>query len=1440
MNKFIEKRDSLELYVKEQVIGPGAYNKKYFFLKDWDQSEFFGKDLASVSACEDFNEIIPEVPAYQYSSAILFPVTTPPANNSIASNDEVESTEEISSNTSADDEDMKEDTSSNIVLTQQNYPNQFGLSFVLDKNKNIQNDLNIQLSYRKYIRVTAKDALSRKIAINIKEYKDEIKSIVSRYLSDVFGTEEKDNNLFVYSKKEINQEDIYSIDYDLLNNYVKDNFIPTLNNAFNVEFLELKNENGIKYFGIDKRQFFSISDTKHDRSNVYTIFNGSITNFIKQELESGISNYSKYKDLIKELEIYNQVLEITTDLKSIVKEKKLNPIPLWSSEKVTKEIKLPQIKDGETIQRESLTAIDENDKEGLEYSVQYITKQDKVYVKLLVVNNNKYELKVNEPPQLNKKDQANKLSFFGVELIITEKAEKCLLQYNPPQLLDFDEEDSFNKLIYRKYIDYGEGYNTSINWGKTKDNLTFISTDFLPTQETPTVDFKPSKIITNEIKDRINDERVLSFRYLSTLSDTSDTEIIAGLNLFIDAYGSEINIDIDKSWITDKQEELDNEDLDDNSKCLLNKQLKACRNDFKRLKRNITLLEKNTDALAAFRTMNTAMFMQLHHSIKTDKGKKLFVPDDNNEKYYFNVKIYDKDNAETDYKWRSFQLAFIILNVDAFVRPDDEDKTVEPVFDLFWPERNEIADLVWFPTGGGKTEAYLGIIAFMIALRRFTKGEQGNGTSVLMRYTLRMLTLQQFQRATMLIFALDVIRKNEFTLPENYSLGEERITIGLFVGGGSLPNGWETTSFSKGMKEELNDISKQISNDGIDKKKITTVLPFTSCPWCGGELFIDKNLKNISPNHTKENESYNKDDQLNIACNTRKCTFHSEYAENDCSLPFRLFDDDIYKYPPTLLFGTVDKFAALANNVSNNSGHDNIKKDSRRLVGKGYIGKNKERNVLPPELIIQDELHLLLGPLGSSVGLFEKSIDYLCTYPDDNGNKIKPKIVTSTATTRNTDKQIFALFNRRSEIFPKQGITCDDSFFAFYKRDKDDIKEYESKRKYIGVLPIGKTQVWMQLRIISINLSHRLKYFKEKYSNDEVFETPGALDDLKKVFDYYHTILAYYNSLKDVGKAQSQLDHYLPGDINYVIKNTIPWSFLDELIREEKEIKYSELTGRLSGEDVKTNLAEIEQKWTLFEKIDDSNELKLKKISNPEFIIATNMISVGIDVSRFNTIVINSMPRNIAEYIQASSRVARDEDGVVFTVHHPFRSRDISHYQKFKEFHEKFYSYVEPISVTPFASKALDRYLAMYAIVIIRHNDELKLMNNDSARNIDNQKIDEIKTLIKSEIQEVYNNAEALDKHLRDRETGVKSTIDGIVSQEEIDDIDFKLNELLENWIGFIDGKPHPVDLNYRIHDHRLKSLFISAVDDNYPNHWKVSNSLREIGASTVIKTVQQ
>lgn len=1455
MSNFKNKRESLELFVKEQIIGPGAFNKRYFFIEKWDKNEFNGIDFKTniVKSIDNKSEILTEVPAYQYSSAILFPETrvargteqTSSIKNEKETDEHILDTDDVEHG--ADDDGIKDDSSESLVSKQQNYPNSIGLSFVVGKDSDLQNDLTIGVSFRKYTNVKKNICLNNKLSCLVSEYGKEIEAAVLNYFSPLFITLNKNNNLFILLDQEIDEKNIYDIDYIHLNNYLHNGLLKTIKSVFGNDLVELNKKNDITYFGIKNEyevQIFSIADSKNyggtEYKDVASVYDGTLINLVKTKLKEDISNYLSYKNLICELEIFNQLRQYVTDLKSVYKPK--NASPVWESKTYDNIfISLPHFDVDSRVFRSMELSVNNEIKEilDLKYYVQYVRdKQDgKIFIKIIILNKASVILKENEPPQLNKKDEANAKAFFGIKILIEEKKENTFKQYNPPQLLDFDEEDNFNKLLYRNYHDYGEGYNTSVNWGKINDGLKFICTEFLPEQETPKVDFKPSKIANGRIVSRLSSESILSMRYLSTLSNSTDDEILNGLERFVDEY---------RLWIEENEKILVNDNtLKDVERGLLSNQLLACKNDYKRLNRNIVLLKRDPKAMAAFRVMNTAMFMQLHHSVlkkKVSEDLKINLT----ESYYRDVEIFNEEGDKIEYKWRSFQIAFILLNLDAFVQPDVDDKTVENVFSKAWPERNEIADLVWFPTGGGKTEAYLGIIAFTISYRRFTKGKKGNGTTVLMRYTLRLLTLQQFQRATLLICALEVLRKDQFSIPYSCSLGEERITIGLFVGSGSLPNQWKDSGKPNdvSMEKELKRISSNIeeyerkvkeeqgkSGQFVNlEKKIKTNLPFTDCPWCGSELFINKELGNIS--YSKKGNNYGIDDQLNICCNNSTCTFKGygrNRATDDYSLPFRLFDEDIYKFPPTLLFGTVDKFAALANNVSSVIQERN--KDSKRLFGSGY-----QHDTLPPELIIQDELHLLLGPLGSAVGLFEKSIDYLCTY-EENGIKIKPKIVTSTATTRNTDKQIFALFNRRSEIFPKQGIVSDDSFFAYYERNKNNVNEYLANRKYIGILPVGKTQVWMQLRIASIALTHRLKYVKECYSNDEIFSNPDALDEYKDVFDYYHTVLSYFNSLKDVGKTQSQLSHYLPGDVNFVTKNTVAWSFLDRVIRNESSINYSELTGRLSGEEVKSNLSNIEKKWDLFSF--DNGILKLNSNNPPEFVIATNMISVGIDVSRFNVMVISSMPRNIAEYIQASSRVARNKEGIVFTVHHPFRSRDISHYQKFKEFHEKFYSYVEPISVTPFASKAMERYLAMFISVMIRHDEKLKLMNNVAAASIDSHKIDLIKKIIGDEIAEIENNASKLNGYLQTRTAGVKSTVDGIISHEEVEDFNNQLDKLLNLWIDRLKASEPLLDLEYRTKT-KLNSLFSSYNNNNFPSHWKVGYSLREIDSSVVIKTVQQ
>lgn len=1391
---FKTKREDLELFVKEQIMGPGAFNKRFFLLEKWNTNEFCGQNLKTVSAFNNVSEILSEVPAYQYSSAILFPIsTTVEKTSKIEESTDEENTisdDENLSPLALDDENLKDDSSESVSSKNQNYPNTCGIAFAINPSKSMS-DLSMEVNFRTYQKLSNKQCRDNKLAYWISENIEVISEIFKEYYSDIFQITCIDQNTFVYLKEGIDiNEHLYTLDYVNFEKYVVTKIIPLIDEV------------------LPNSSYYIFSKSKYnDTEFTYTkIYEENIYDFISDSIKDNKENYFKLSTLIEGLEIYNQIKSIVNQLKAIYRKSSLKnrPTPIWQSTLHSKVINLKEYNSStKTIRDKFLLEIDGIEDIFINY--QYINYGDNgIYIKLILTNEKEIKISSNEPPQLNKKDEANEKSFFGVQLKITELKNEILKPYNPPNLIEIDEEDSFNKIIYRQYKDYGEGYNTSVNWGQTKDGFRFVSSEFMPEQETPKIDFQPSRVINNEIIPRIN-ENVLSFRDLSTLSTLKDEEIISRLDKFISEY---------YEWINEKKLELANDNLKKNALEILQRQLNACENDAKRLFRNIKLLESDSKAMAAFRLMNTAMFMQLHHSIQVKlvlkKNTFPFTPDKNSglETYYKKV--------GKDYEWRSFQLAFVLLNIDSFVRPTEGDKTVKDVFKTGWPERNEIADLVWFPAGGGKTEAYLGIIAFAIAYRRFTYGAKGNGTTALMRYTLRLLTLQQFQRATLLICALEVIRKENFFIPNNLNLGEERVTIGLFVGGTSLPNEWSSERSETTMVKELEKIKEQI----IKNKRIETNLPHTNCPWCGSELFINESFPNLHPNLTATN-NYNNKSLFKIMCNSKECTFSGVVPNEKNSLPLRLLDEDIYKSPPTLLFGTVDKFAALANKVSKE-----INLDSRRIMGKRDTQKGKS-NVNPPELIIQDELHLLLGPLGSAVGLFEKGIDMLCSY-EEKGVIIKPKIITSTATTRNTDKQIFALFNRRSEIFPKQGINCDDSFFAYYQRKTDNVFEYDSNRKYIGLLPVGKTQVWMQLRIASISLAHRLKFIKENFNKSEIFSDSNSFKECEDALDYYHTVLSYFNSLKEVGKTQSQLSHYLPGDLNLIIKNTMQWDFLNKLIKPKNEIDYSELTGRLTGEEVKTNLSGIERNWNI-----------KNKINPPEFIIATNMISVGIDVSRFNTMIINSMPRNTAEYIQASSRVARDKEGIVFTIHHPFRSRDISHYQRFKEYHEKFYSYVEPISVTPFTDKALERYFAMFLAVTVRHNSNLPLADNDDARHLNETYINEIRSKILNEIKKIKDNAVNLNKHLSTREDGLRLNIYGIIEEHEYAEIEKKIDELLiTRWLERIQDSSSL--LKYRDESISNISLFQPRNGFTNDNNWNVKQSLREIAPSVVIKTVQQ
>lgn len=905
---------------------------------------------------------------------------------------------------------------------------------------------------------------------------------------------------------------------------------------------------------------------------------------------------------------------------------------------------------------------------------------------------------------------------------------------------DYDE-DTTIKFIYRQYKDFGIGHGCSIKWDKQTNT---VETEYIPFCDTPDVDptprnkYKELKAIfeNGEYKDApfIASTKFQEFKWLSIFSEASDKEIIDGLNDFIDSYGK---------WIEINLRNIENEN--DVIKLVAKQELDKCLNDYNRMKGNIQKFlsgSNNKKNIKSFRLMNAAMFMQLWHSIKVKNNEvSLFMKDDTFHKFdfdFYKLKADDRLAPSSVHAcWRAFQLAFIILNLDGIFR-DENDKN--------WERRNEWVDLVWFPTGGGKTEAYLGLIALTIINRRKLHGDQGGGTAALIRYTLRLLTLQQFQRATLVIMALELLRRWEL-----YDLGNEPIYIGLWVGKDSIPNSLEDL-----IKEHQKVI------DGQDNK-----IPLSKCPWCNSSLRPSLNKDN-------SNNVFN-NNRLHLYCDNNKCSFtEPDFFTGDKlkgSIPVNLCDETIYLHPPALLFGTVDKFAQLAHKVNGtNQGRDG---DSRRIFGKGNWETGKpEIGYLPPDLIIQDELHLLSGPLGSAVALFESAIDQLCTRKDGT----RPKVISSTATTRNTSLQIAALFDRKVDLFPKQGIDCDDSFFAFYKRKYSDEKKttfkYLSNRRYIGIIPTGRTQIWMQMRLASILMTHRAIFeLQELFDNNPTdFDTYKSFE---KAMDYYHTIISYFNSLKEVGKTQSQVQSYILKELRRVFARVLRPQKLMHSIYTYGPIREAELTGRLSGEEVKNELKKVEGKLDArkrFAYVEDDEIIKGN--IPPEFVVATNMISVGLDVSRLNLIIMNSMPRNIAEYIQASSRIARDSYGLVLTVHHSFRARDVSHYEKFIEFHEKMYSYVEPISITPFTQKAVERYLGLYLATMIRHRT--KFVERNSAADISLMSSTELNKIINRLIIYFSNR----EQHLHEFDNPIQS----LLKKENIDFIRKWIEEAFDEW----------------------------------------------------------
>lgn len=822
-----------------------------------------------------------------------------------------------------------------------------------------------------------------------------------------------------------------------------------------------------------------------------------------------------------------------------------------------------------------------------------------------------------------------------------------------------DEEERSLELLYRDKKIYGTGLGTSVEWEIDATGNGNIWSEFFPQEEVPPMSFDLPE------NDVVSAEK-LSMKFLSDLDGTDKHHQLSALKDLVDLY---------KNWVDSLVQTAAM--LDPKYQSAASKNIAECKRAYARMYSGIKTLESNEMAYSAFVLANRAMFMQrVHLRMQSATSNIDRYPDDEEIANLLRNMDYRKED-DIDCRWRPFQIAFLLMDLNSVVYDNTE-------------ERNTV-DLIWFPTGGGKTEAYLGLTAFTIFYRRLAHLKESAGTAVIMRYTLRLLAAQQFTRAATLICACEYIRQDCETrqhIYPAYPLGKEPITIGLWIGGTHIPN---NNTGKDSAKEHLDKLYKADQSNLRYVKDKHNKFQVLKCPWCGTKLVKDYRDKKLVGKW-----GYNmRDKHFYMFCPHEDCDFTTR-------LPIQIIDVELYRNPPTLLFGTVDKFAMMP-------------WDGR--IGSFFAVGSDNR---APELIIQDELHLISGALGTMVGLYETAVDAIC------GQKgVYPKIIASTATIRRAKEQCSVLYNREVVQFPAPGLNSDDSFFA--REAKVSYEGCVFGRKYVGIMPSGKTKAMTEIRAMAALL-------QKAY----IMDLP---DEIK---DKLWTLTVYFNSLKDLGKASTLVDD----DVKDFIIRTANRMFTTRRLI----VGSDELTSRVTTTALNETLDKLE-------KLEYSHENITAKRYASNVLLATNMISVGIDVARLNVMLMVGQPKLTSEYIQASSRIGRSFPGVTFVQYDATKSRDRSHYERFRAYHESFYRFVEPTGATPFSKPARER--ALHAVVTAIIRQRTGLCEDKDAVNFDKEYlkdvIADVETFIIDRIKSINDRA---DNGLKDDIADVRSEIE--------------------------------------------------------------------------------
>ncbi len=742
-------------------------------------------------------------------------------------------------------------------------------------------------------------------------------------------------------------------------------------------------------------------------------------------------------------------------------------------------------------------------------------------------------------------------------------------------------------LLYHYSKVLSYGHNIGVGWSDEEDE---IWSDYMPRHEVP--------LMTN--REGLQ-ELIPKFKDLT--DPESIFQSVQSVESFIGRY---------EEWIMTQESQFNSSQALHPYKAEFDSNLHRARENIERMRRGASLLLSDSKALEAFRLANKAIWL----SQTSD--------------------TLDELHRIPDFEWRPFQFAFQLVNLEGALVRDSEDRG--------------IVDLAWFPTGGGKTEAYLGLIALVSFYRRINPEtaiieQRSPSIHTIMRYTLRLLTADQAGRLVRAVGAM-----NQVALHEGLSDGFPPFRVGMWVGAKSSPNRlFKDSNQEYKSPPSANDLILDAKADRNNSE--ASVSQFQHCPWCGDPSVGDQSRYSITARPWSQGRP-----TLHASCQSTDCPFNEE-------LPFTCVDDDIYLNPPTVLLATADKFVQIAHNhnaksIKYSPNFNSINGEQytiRRMMG----FEDEPSSPDPPDLVIQDELHLLTGPLGTVAGLFETALD-LSWQEACNGHRIK--YVAATATIRGAERDVGLMYGRDLNVFPPPLLSANDNFFA-EERPTDKV----TGRLHLGLLaPSGKGITSADQTVASM-----------LQSVGSLHEEGGTHEEH---LDPYWTIVMYYNSLRELGAGQSSLTQNIPRWMSSYSRGI-----------DLREIRLNrELTSRRSSNELTQYRSDLNRTLTEGDAVD--------------VLSTSNMFQVGIDIPRLGTMMILGQPRSNSEYIQSSGRVGRGRNsaGIVISVLRGTYPRDQSHYELFRSFHQEFYRHVDMTSITPFAHRALDKAFETTMMMMLR------------------------------------------------------------------------------------------------------------------------------------------